>query len=121
MGPDLVLRDHLALLFDRYAVDCVLDVGANRGQYGHELRQAGYRGRLMSFEPVEHLCRELQQAAAGDATWSAHCMALGRETGAFDINVTRHDVFTSFRAPIAFAAGTKISPNRPQIGVTHCR
>jgi FkbM family methyltransferase len=104
VGPDLVLRDHLALLFDRYAVDCVLDVGANRGQYGHELRQAGYRGRLMSFEPVEHLCRELRQAAAGDATWSAHCMALGREAGAFDINVTRHDVFTSFRAPIAFAA-----------------
>lgn len=104
VGPDLLLHDHLSMLFERYDVNCVLDVGANRGQYGHELRHAGYRGRLLSFEPVEHLCRELQEAAAGDATWSAHRVALGREAGVFDINVTRHDVFSSFRAPIAFAA-----------------
>jgi hypothetical protein len=31
-------------------------------------------------------------------------VALGREPGFFDINVTRHDVFSSFREPIAFAA-----------------
>src|SRR4029450_10192712 len=31
-------------------------------------------------------------------------VALGREAGVFDINVTRHDVFSSFRAPISFAA-----------------
>jgi len=31
-------------------------------------------------------------------------VALGREPGFFDINVTRHDVFSSFRKPITFAA-----------------
>jgi FkbM family methyltransferase len=103
-GPDLLLHDQLSMLFDRYAVNCVLDVGANRGQYGHELRNAGYRGRLLSFEPVEQLCKELKEATAGDAAWTAHRVALGREPGFFDINVTRHDVFSSFRELIAFAA-----------------
>jgi len=104
VGPDLVLHDHLSMIFERYGVDCVLDVGANRGQYGRELRLAGYRGRLVSFEPVEQLSRYLRETAAGDATWTVHRLALGREPGMANINVTRHDVFSSFRSPIAFAA-----------------
>jgi FkbM family methyltransferase len=103
-GPDLFLHDHLALLFERYGVDCVLDVGANRGQYGRELRLAGYRGRLVSFEPVQVLCEELREVAAGDAAWTVQSVALGREAGVTEINVTRHDVFSSFRQPAAFAA-----------------
>ena len=103
-GLDLFLQDHLAMIFERYGVDCVLDVGANRGQFGRELRMAGYRGRLVSFEPVEQLSRELRERVAGDAAWSVQCVALGRETGTAEINVTRHDVFSSLRAPIAYAA-----------------
>src|SRR5262245_53556123 len=101
-GADLFLHDHLAMIFARYGVDCVLDVGANRGQYGRELRLAGYRGRLVSFEPVEQLSRELRETVAGDATWTVQRVALGRETGTAEINVMQHDVFSSFRAPAAF-------------------
>ena len=103
VGPELLLHDHLALLFERYGVDCVLDVGANRGQYGLELRRAGYRGRLVSFEPVQLLCDQLREAAAGDAAWTVHRVALGREAGVTEINVARHDVFSSFREPVGFA------------------
>jgi FkbM family methyltransferase len=103
VGPDLLLHEHLRLLFERYAVDCVLDVGANAGQYAAELRQAGYRGRLLSFEPVPQLCVRLRAAAAGDAAWTVHPIALGRQAGVAELNVTRHDVFTSFREPLPFA------------------
>src|SRR5262245_22203634 len=103
VGPDLVLHDHLSMIFERYGVDCVLDVGANRGQYGRELRLAGYRGRLVSFEPVEQLSRELRETVAGDAAWTVQRVALGRQSGTAELNVTRHDVVSSFRAPGAFA------------------
>jgi len=91
-------------LFERYAIDCVLDVGANMGQYGSELRRAGYRGRLLSFEPVPEPVARLRQAAAGDPAWTVHPIALGRQDGTAELHIARHDVFTSFREPAAFAA-----------------
>jgi FkbM family methyltransferase len=103
VGPDLLLHEHLKRLFERYAVDCVLDVGANTGQYAAELRRAGYPGRLLSFEPVADLCARLRAAAVGDAAWSVHPIALGRATSVAELNVTRHDVFTSFREPLPLA------------------
>ena len=103
IGADLTLHEHLRRLFERYAVDCVLDVGANTGQFATGLRHAGYRGRLLSFEPVPHLCDRLRAAAAGDGAWSVHPVALGSTAGVADLNVTRDAVFTSFREPLPFA------------------
>jgi hypothetical protein len=72
-------------------------VRAALGLVGLEaIRLPGYERRLLSFEPVEQLCKELKAAAAGDSAWTTHRLALGREPGFFDINVTRHDVFSSF-------------------------
>jgi hypothetical protein len=33
-------------------IDVVLDVGANSGQFGQKLRGFGYRGDIVSYEPV---------------------------------------------------------------------
>lgn len=37
----LTVREHLAALLPRLGVDCVLDVGAHRGEFGRLLRTAG--------------------------------------------------------------------------------
>jgi FkbM family methyltransferase len=78
---------HVAALLDMYGVNCVLDVGANRGQYALELRDAGYRGHVASFEPVPEAFAELERAAARDPAWTAYPWALGREEGRMPMNV----------------------------------
>jgi FkbM family methyltransferase len=74
--------------FDRYGVNCVLDVGANRGQYARRLRRAGYAGRIVSFEPVPEEFARLSAAAAGDPLWTVHAVALGSENGSLEMYVT---------------------------------
>src|SRR5260370_16699440 len=39
------------LLFSQLPIDLVLDVGANTGQFVHQCRAAGYKGKIISFEP----------------------------------------------------------------------
>lgn len=74
-------------LLNHLKIDHVLDVGANVGGYGNELRDRGYRGKIISFEPVSTNYAELKQAAAHDADWEAKNMALGAEDGQATINV----------------------------------
>lgn len=76
-------------------VDLVLDVGAHFGEYGRSLRAAGYRGEILSFEPIAEHFERLRQAAAGDEAW--HCLnragGAGAETAT--INVSANDGHSS--------------------------
>lgn len=66
----------------------VLDVGANRGQYGEDLRRNGYTHRIESFEPLADAHAELVERAAGDARWTAHRLALSDEAGELRLGTT---------------------------------
>ena len=67
---NLALATHLQALFALLNVDCVLDVGANRGQYGTFLRrEVGYTGRIASFEPQPACLRDLHAKASRDPLW----------------------------------------------------
>ena len=73
---------------DSEGIDLILDVGANTGQFATRLRQAGYRGRIESFEPVPETVAVLRKAARDDPRWRVHELALGEEDGTAVINVT---------------------------------
>ncbi len=86
-----VVRRHLGarrrVLLARHGVDVVFDVGAAKGHYGQELRQFGYDGTIVSFEPLRAPYDELAAASADDPRWSVRRCALGRDTGRATINV----------------------------------
>jgi FkbM family methyltransferase len=103
----LGLATHLRDLFTRLSIDCVLDVGANRGQYGRFLRrEVGYTGYLASFEPQSAAVRELRARAERDAFWKIFGVALGSQTAQLPLNVMQESAFTSFLSPDPSAVPT---------------
>lgn len=70
-----------ARMIDRRGIDLVLDIGANAGQFGSELRRLGYRGRIVSFEPLSEAFQRLQAVASGDVGWRVKNLALGATSG----------------------------------------
>ena len=91
------INSHLIALFKQLDINCVLDVGANMGQYAHNLRRAGYQGLIISFEPIRECYEHLKKQA--DNHWVIHPYALGSEQKTMDINITNKTVFSSFLKP----------------------
>lgn len=90
-------------LLEKYRPDCVLDVGANRGQFAQKLRRAGFRGRIISFEPNPEIFQKLVEASCGDPLWSAEQLALGDQPGTLELNITNTSEFSSFLKPNEFS------------------
>lgn len=69
----------------RFLDDCgttvVLDVGASVGGYGSDLRQHGYKGRIVSFEPLPDQFEKLKICSAARPPWTAVNCALGSKSG----------------------------------------
>ena len=54
-------------LFAHHGINLVLDVGANIGSYGSQLRDdLSYRGNIVSFEPMKTAYQLLADAARQD-------------------------------------------------------
>jgi FkbM family methyltransferase len=77
------------------SIDTVLDVGANTGQFALQLRALGYRGRIVSFEPVSEVYEQLGKNAARDNCWNVRRLALGEAAGQRVINISRDSQFSS--------------------------
>lgn len=89
-------EEHLRRFFEHFHVDCVFDVGANGGQYATMLRErAGYRGFVVSFEPIPQLARELRELARNDPRWFIEEAALDRVMGTAHFNVSAVSQFSS--------------------------
>ena len=91
---------HIAQLLRLLGIDCVVDVGANIGQYHEFLRfHVGYHGELVSLEPIAEMYQRLVAASRVDPAWRVHRMALGEADSTMTINVTRERTLSSLLRP----------------------
>jgi FkbM family methyltransferase len=82
----------------RRGINVVLDVGANVGQYAADLRRDGYRGRLVSVEPIPGVFEQLRRANEHDPSWSGHQLAISDQAGIVRLQVSTDTVCSSVLA-----------------------
>jgi len=76
-------------------VEWLVDVGANRGQFGQLMRRAGFQRHLVSLEPVADAFASLQQVAASDPLWTVEQRAVGAKAGSQVMHVAGNSVSSS--------------------------
>jgi FkbM family methyltransferase len=84
-------------LLETYNVNTVLDVGANVGKFGIELRENGFDGKIISFEPLSSAYEELKEQTEKDHKWEAVNTALGDRNEISEINIAGNSLSSSIR------------------------
>jgi len=104
-----------AALLSSHGVNLVFDVGANIGQFGQLLREGGYRGRIVSFEPLSVARKLLLAASRKDPLWEvAPCAAIGSDDGEIEIHVSGNWMSSSVLDMVD--AHTKAAPESCYVG-----
>lgn len=86
----------LLSMMQAHQVDLVLDVGANDGGYVKHLRQGGYDGAVISFEPLSSAHEALCRTAQADTRWTvAPRCALGDAHSEVDIHIAGNSTSSS--------------------------
>lgn len=99
IGP-LFEEEHLRRFFRYFDVDCVFDVGANSGQYATMLRKyVGYKGIIISFEPIPEAAVILRKNAQRDRWWFVEELALGEAPGRANFNIMTAQQMSSLHQP----------------------
>jgi len=69
-------------------VNLIFDVGANTGQFGVLMREIGFDGKILSFEPLSEARENLLKISRNDSMWQVALQsAIGEENGEIEINI----------------------------------
>jgi FkbM family methyltransferase len=102
-------------IFEFYAINTVLDVGANAGQFAQELRKdIGFKKRILSFEPLSSAFKMLKTNAKGDSNWEIFNFALGDDDTKQEINIAGN--FYSSSLLDMLPSHEKFAPDSKYIG-----
>ena len=81
------LEQHLRHVLAFRSIDTVLDVGAHHGEYRKLLRQIGFDGKIISFEPIASSFEMLNASSENDPDWTGFAVALGESTCDIEMHV----------------------------------
>jgi methyltransferase, FkbM family len=79
-------------------INVVIDIGANVGHFGLDLRKFGFKGKIYSFEPLSTAYNELAARAGKDEYgWKTFNMAIGETDTISEINIAANSDSSSLR------------------------
>lgn len=105
LGYERIHRFSFFDLMRHEGVQTLLDVGANKGHFGVQAREGGFKGRIASFEPISSVFRQLEAKSAGDELWDAFKLGVGNRDEDRTITIASASVFSSLKATSAYTAG----------------
>jgi FkbM family methyltransferase len=76
-------------------ITSVIDVGANVGQFGLDIRRQGFKGLIVSYEPVKKTFGLLTQTIRQHQPWKSFQLGLGAEESERVINISGNDGLSS--------------------------
>lgn len=77
-------------------INLVFDIGANEGQFASEIRKYGYRGKIVSFEPLSSARKNLLSLASKEKEWEVHEQsAIGDKDGMVEFHIAGNSVSSS--------------------------
>jgi FkbM family methyltransferase len=80
-------------LLEHYKIDLVFDIGANKGQYATGIIDAGYKNRIVSFEPLTSAHSVIDTASKKYSNWTvAERCAIGSQNQEIEINISANSV-----------------------------
>jgi len=92
--PNSDLRRRQKLLRN-FNINKILDVGANVGQYAQLTRKLGYKGEIISFEPIQTIFKKLELKTIKDEKWKAYNIALGKKEEVRQLNISENTYSSS--------------------------
>ena len=80
-------------LLQHYKIDLVFDIGANVGQYATGIIDAGYAGKIVSFEPLTSAYSVIENESKKHTNWMvAPRCAVGSKREEIEINISANSV-----------------------------
>jgi hypothetical protein len=80
-------------LLQHYNIDLLFDIGANKGQYATGIMDAGYKNKIVSFEPLSSVHSIIDKQSKSYANWTvAPQCAIGSKNEEIEINISANSV-----------------------------
>ena len=97
-GVDVKMTDEEVLMkqLEYNKIDLIFDIGANTGQFSSMIFKLGYKGKIVSFEPLTSAYTKLTDRSKSFGNWRvAEKCAVGEEDGEIEINISKNSISSS--------------------------
>lgn len=94
LPADINLKRRMELL-RQHNINLLFDIGANKGQFVKTIRELGYNGKIVSFEPLPDAFNILKVKSINDNNWEIIETAVGNFDGKVEINISKNSYSSS--------------------------